>query len=267
MSDDTLIEDLVRAGVSAELVGRVARLIVVRGRLRNSADTADRRRERDRERKRLAREKLRKNNEMAKANDVAIVRVSPRKSADAASEHCDLLRLSKKERLSERKESDFQESKTELVEGRKHRHGTRIPPDWSPSPEDYDFARQRGMDDRAIRALTEEFIDYWIAVPGQRGNKLDWHATFRNRVRQKTTNTPAASASKSDEPVWAKPPAEFLERQHGKRQKRSSIRDNAGMGQNGANHQEELLLSGRSVLQTEVSGTPGDAPNDQRKQS
>ena len=30
-----------------------------------------------------------------------------------------------------------------------------------------------------------EFVDYWVAVPGQRGVKLDWLATWRNDVRRK----------------------------------------------------------------------------------
>jgi hypothetical protein len=30
-----------------------------------------------------------------------------------------------------------------------------------------------------------EFVDYWKSVPGQRGLKLDWFATWRNRVRDK----------------------------------------------------------------------------------
>ena len=33
--------------------------------------------------------------------------------------------------------------------------------------------------------LFAEFRDYWIAIPGQRGRKLDWAATWRNRVRDK----------------------------------------------------------------------------------
>lgn len=28
-----------------------------------------------------------------------------------------------------------------------------------------------------------EFVDYWIGVPGSRGLKLNWLATWRNRVR------------------------------------------------------------------------------------
>ena len=34
--------------------------------------------------------------------------------------------------------------------------------------------------------LAEEFRNYWCAVPGARGRKLDWAATFRNRCLQRT---------------------------------------------------------------------------------
>jgi len=30
---------------------------------------------------------------------------------------------------------------------------------------------------------TSEFVDYWKGVPGARGTKLDWEATWRNRMR------------------------------------------------------------------------------------
>lgn len=33
--------------------------------------------------------------------------------------------------------------------------------------------------------LFSEFKDFWAGVPGQRGRKLDWLATWRNRVREK----------------------------------------------------------------------------------
>lgn len=35
------------------------------------------------------------------------------------------------------------------------------------------------------QTLFEEFCDYWKAVPGRAGLKLDWEATWRNRVRDK----------------------------------------------------------------------------------
>jgi hypothetical protein len=35
-----------------------------------------------------------------------------------------------------------------------------------------------------MRTVAAEFRDYWAAVPGQKGVKLDWPATWRNRIRQ-----------------------------------------------------------------------------------
>lgn len=59
--------------------------------------------------------------------------------------------------------------------------GTRIASDWKPTTETLEAFRQTGVD---AAACVAEFVDYWVALPGVRGRKLDWEATFRNRVRQ-----------------------------------------------------------------------------------
>ena len=41
-----------------------------------------------------------------------------------------------------------------------------------------------------------EFVDYWVAVPGQRGVKLDWLATWRNDVRRKLERGPRNGRAK-----------------------------------------------------------------------
>ena len=59
--------------------------------------------------------------------------------------------------------------------------GTRL--DLTDLPEDWaDFCLKLRPDLKPYE-LWEEFRDYWISVPGQRGLKLDWYATWRNRVR------------------------------------------------------------------------------------
>ncbi len=58
--------------------------------------------------------------------------------------------------------------------------GTRLAPDWCPSDAERAFAEGLGLDAEQVAA---EFRDYWHAVPGYRGRKLDWAATFRNRCR------------------------------------------------------------------------------------
>ena len=36
-----------------------------------------------------------------------------------------------------------------------------------------------------LEGITEEFVDYWRSVPGAKGTKLDWPATWRGWVRRK----------------------------------------------------------------------------------
>lgn len=41
------------------------------------------------------------------------------------------------------------------------------------------------LDRWQAEAITAEFVDYWRGVPGAKGTKLDWEATWRNRMRAK----------------------------------------------------------------------------------
>lgn len=62
--------------------------------------------------------------------------------------------------------------------------GARLPPDWAPSPELDVWALSRpGITADVLANETAKFIDYWRAVPGSKGVKLDWSATFRNWIR------------------------------------------------------------------------------------
>jgi hypothetical protein len=36
------------------------------------------------------------------------------------------------------------------------------------------------------------FMDYWVAVAGQKGTKLDWDATWRNWMRRQFRNHPGS---------------------------------------------------------------------------
>lgn len=61
---------------------------------------------------------------------------------------------------------------------------TEMPPEWKL------FCESERPDLDPAKVFSE-FRDYWIAVPGQRGRKTDWLATWRNRVRdKKKTTTP-----------------------------------------------------------------------------
>ena len=62
-----------------------------------------------------------------------------------------------------------------------HERGTRIDPEWTPNANLVGLAEELGLDAEKVRV---EFIDYWRAVPGAKGRKTDWDATFRNRCRE-----------------------------------------------------------------------------------
>lgn len=59
---------------------------------------------------------------------------------------------------------------------------TRLPADWSMSVEDCDFC-VKTRPELNVLETAERFRDYWIAQPGAKGRKLDWHSTWRNWVR------------------------------------------------------------------------------------
>lgn len=59
--------------------------------------------------------------------------------------------------------------------------GSRLPPDWEPSEILKAWAVKERPDLDADTTLAR-FKNHWIAVPGSKGLKLDWEATFRNWV-------------------------------------------------------------------------------------
>jgi len=50
-------------------------------------------------------------------------------------------------------------------------------------PDDWKDAVEKLAPDLDAEKLFDEFSDYWRAVPGERGRKKDWLATFRNHIR------------------------------------------------------------------------------------
>lgn len=67
------------------------------------------------------------------------------------------------------------------VEKPADKRGTRLQVNWYPSQSSWEFCVSKGVDPSLA---LEEFVGYWPAVPGQKGLKLDWDLTFKNRVRE-----------------------------------------------------------------------------------
>ena len=73
--------------------------------------------------------------------------------------------------------------------------GTRLNPDWQ-LPEDYlAWAAENysQWDLKRIRAVADGFRDYWISIPGGRGLKSDWFATWRNWCRREVAGNGRAA--------------------------------------------------------------------------
>lgn len=63
--------------------------------------------------------------------------------------------------------------------------GTRLSNDWKPVDDDLTFAASHNVN---VQLEADKFRDYWIAIPGAKGRKLDWSATWRNWIRKAETD-------------------------------------------------------------------------------
>lgn len=57
--------------------------------------------------------------------------------------------------------------------------GTRLPPDWMPSEDDIQAARNITLTEQEISRERDNFRDFWISKAGSGATKLDWSATWR----------------------------------------------------------------------------------------
>lgn len=72
--------------------------------------------------------------------------------------------------------------------------GARLSPAWQPDATLQAFASTLGLDPQGV---AERFRDYWLAVPGARGRKADWGATWRNWCRREQAGGGVRSARPS----------------------------------------------------------------------
>ncbi len=61
--------------------------------------------------------------------------------------------------------------------------GSRLSEDWTLPKLWGEWAVQQQLSEKEVRDQAARFRDYWIGVPGQKGVKLDWQATWRNWIR------------------------------------------------------------------------------------
>lgn len=87
--------------------------------------------------------------------------------------------------------------------------GTRLPADCVLTTDWADFCKQERPDLVAGKVF-DEFRDYWIAQPGQKGVKTNWGATWRNWVRNQRSTASYKTATERRQENNDKAWAEFL---------------------------------------------------------
>jgi len=65
---------------------------------------------------------------------------------------------------------------SKAAKGTRWEKGLSLPDEW------IEFCNKERKD-LVVKKVFEEFTDYWVSVPGQKGVKLDWSATWRNWIR------------------------------------------------------------------------------------
>lgn len=77
-------------------------------------------------------------------------------------------------------------SPSEKGEPKSTGRGARLPAGWVPTPDLRDWSKGEwpGITDQFIDEQSAMFADYWHALPGAKGRKVDWPATWRNWIRR-----------------------------------------------------------------------------------
>lgn len=71
----------------------------------------------------------------------------------------------------------------------KIKKATRLDDNFMPTEELLNWAREE-FPNVQLKKETYAFIDYWTSLPGQRGLKTDWNATWRNWIRRASERAP-----------------------------------------------------------------------------
>lgn len=186
-----MVARMIAAGVSADMIELAVATAETTARpsvsMDTSADTVlSLKRQADRERKKIERIQAKTGKQTMSGADETVHGQSKENGLPA----CNLLPV-----LSS---TEVLESKKVVVEKQARARGTRLSTDSKISTENRHFAAASGIPEGEIDRVWSEFIDYWIAVPGARGTKLNWDATWRNRVRTLTPWKGAKNGAKPD---------------------------------------------------------------------
>lgn len=80
----------------------------------------------------------------------------------------------------------------------------RLPVNWIPDKTTQEWT-QKHRPDLPYMEVLEAFRDYWAAVPGQRGCKLDWNAAWRTWVRRESDMRQRRAGAVGGKPRFERP--------------------------------------------------------------
>jgi len=80
--------------------------------------------------------------------------------------------------------NDEEEKNRSLSVKKERKQGSRLQSSARVSDENRAIAIECGCPPDRVDAVWTEFVDYWSDIPGQKGCKLSWTGTWRNRVKQ-----------------------------------------------------------------------------------
>jgi hypothetical protein len=174
-----LIADMIRAGVSPELVEQAAERMAderARGALlvAPARSKAADRQARYRERK--------ASQSVTNHNSVTLVTESDA-SVTPEAENREASRACSNTNLPSEDISYIPPLPPKPEKAQSRQRGHRLPKTWQPSADVLSFAKSLGFTEDLERRERAAFFDYWLAIPGSKGCKLDWDATYRNRLR------------------------------------------------------------------------------------
>lgn len=201
MSVAELISDMVRAGVSPELIGRTAELMCQRETCIVEVEKDTRSKAAIRQQRYRDNQNNERNNvteSVTKRNDVT-ENVTKRNAVTD-----DEIPLDKEIPPTPPKEINPPKEKPPYGGQKENPHvvsksskpakrGTRLEPDWQLSGENIQDALDAKLDRQRIVSEADKFRDYWIGVSGARGVKRDWDATWRNWCRRAAESHPRGS--------------------------------------------------------------------------
>jgi uncharacterized protein YdaU (DUF1376 family) len=79
-------------------------------------------------------------------------------------------------------QSESKKEKKEAVADATRPKATRLPDDWTPTPDERRFAWGRGLSAAEIDTEAIKFRNYWTAKSGKDATKLDWSRTWQNWI-------------------------------------------------------------------------------------